>query len=245
MVGWRLFDGSMESMNTRASLDKDPNDVAGMFDEVASKYDLMNDLTTFGQVRVWREAVTAAIEARPGLKVLDIAAGTGTSSAAYAARGADVVACDFSEGMLAEGRRRHPELTFTWGDAMDLPFEDNTFDVTTISYGLRNIQDPDQALAEMLRVTKPGGRLVIAEFSRPVWAPFRSLYYFYLRTIMPTISALFSSDHAAYGYLTESIEAWSDQVSLARRMQDAGWRSVAYRNLFGGIVALHRATKPE
>lgn len=175
-------------MSMRASLDKNPDDVAGMFDEVAKRYDIMNDLTTFGQVRVWREAVAAAIDPRPGLRVLDIAAGTGSSSAVYALGGADVVACDFSEGMLAQGRERHPELTFEWADAMDLPFDDDSFDVTTVSYGLRNVQDPDKALREMFRVTKPGGRLVVAEFSQPVWPPFRSVYHFYLATIMPALS---------------------------------------------------------
>lgn len=215
-----------------------------MFDEVASKYDLTNDITTLGQVRVWREAVTHAIGARPGLKVLDLAAGTGTSAAAYAARGADVVACDFSEGMIDEGRKRYPELTFVQGDAMDLPFDDETFDVATISYGLRNVQDPDQAMREMLRVTKPGGHLVIAEFSRPTWGPFAKLYSLYLDVAMPVMSSVFSSDDAAYGYLTESIRAWPAQEELAERMQNAGWRSVEYRNLDLGIVAIHRAVRP-
>ncbi len=223
---------------------KKPSDVAGMFDEVAARYDIMNDLMTIGQVRVWREAVSVAIGASPGLKVLDLAAGTGTSAATYAAKGADVVACDFSQGMLAEGKRRHPELDFVAGDAMALPFADETFDVTTISYGLRNVHDPQLAMREMLRVTKPGGRLVIAEFSRPTWAPFRSLYYFYLGTMLPTLSQLFSSDDVAYDYLTESIVDWPAQEELAAQIQRAGWRDVAYRNLAGGIVALHRATRP-
>lgn len=220
-----------------------PTEVAGMFDEVAARYDIMNDLMTIGQVRVWREAVTVAINAQPGLRVLDLAAGTGTSSAAYAAKGADVVACDFSQGMIAEGRRRYPDLTFVEGDAMDLPFEDEYFDVATISYGLRNVNDPQKALEEMRRVTKPGGRLVIAEFSTPTWPPFRSLYNFYLNTALPALSQGFSSDNAAYDYLIESIRAWPAQEELARNIQAAGWRQVGYRNLSGGIVALHRATR--
>ncbi|WP_188043368.1 demethylmenaquinone methyltransferase [Changpingibacter yushuensis] len=232
-------------MSSRASLSKKPAEVANMFDEVAAKYDLTNDVTTLGQVRVWREAVAVAIGARPGLKVLDLAAGTGTSSAAYAARGAEVVACDFSEGMIAEGKKRFPELNFVQGDAMDLPFEDATFDVATISYGLRNVNDPDLALREMLRVTKPGGRLVVAEFSRPTWKPFGKLYSFYLDVAMPAFSRVFSSDDAAYGYLTESIRAWPAQEELAVRIQEAGWRGVEYRNLDLGIVAIHRATRPE
>ncbi|MFT0847437.1 demethylmenaquinone methyltransferase [Actinomycetaceae bacterium L2_0104] len=231
-------------MSRRATLNKKPSDVAGMFDEVAARYDIMNDLMTIGQVRVWREAVSVAIGARPGVKVLDLAAGTGTSSAAYAAKGADVVACDFSQGMLAEGKRRYPELDFVAGDAMALPFADETFDVATISYGLRNVEDPELAMREMLRVTKPGGRLVIAEFSRPTWAPFRALYHFYLGTALPALSQLFSSDDVAYDYLTESIVDWPGQEELAEQIQKAGWRNVAYRNLAGGIVALHRGTRP-
>ena len=231
-------------MSKRATLKKKPSDVAGMFDEVAARYDIMNDLMTIGQVRVWREAVSVAIDARPGLKVLDLAAGTGTSSAVYSAKGADVVACDFSQGMLAEGKRRYPELDFVAGDAMALPFADESFDVTTISYGLRNVHDPELAMREMLRVTKPGGRLLVAEFSRPTWAPFRSLYHFYLGTALPALSQFFSSDDVAYDYLTESIVEWPGQAELATMIQRTGWRDVAYRNLSGGIVALHRATRP-
>lgn len=230
-------------MTSRATLNKKPTEVAGMFDEVAARYDLMNDLMSIGQVRIWREAVSVAINARPGLRVLDLAAGTGTSSAAYAAKGADVVACDFSQGMLAEGKRRHPDIPFVAGDAMNLPFESESFDVTTISYGLRNVNDPDKALEEMLRVTKPGGHLVIAEFSTPTWAPFRGLYHFFLNTAIPSLSQLFSSDHVAYDYLIESIRAWPAQEELAGRIQQAGWRRVGYRNLAGGIVALHRAER--
>ncbi|AWE42936.1 demethylmenaquinone methyltransferase [Actinobaculum sp. 313] len=230
-------------MERRATLEKTPADVAGMFDDVASRYDLTNTLASLGQVYVWREAVVCALDARAGMRIVDIAAGTGTSAAAYAARGADVVACDFSAGMLEEGKRRHPELSFVEADAMALPFETASFDAATISFGLRNVKDPDAALREMLRVTRPGGRIVIAEFSRPTWAPFRLLYNFYLSTAMPTISALFSSDAAAYEYLAESILAWPDQEQLAARIQRAGGRSVQYRNLSGGIVALHRATR--
>lgn len=230
--------------DVRANLDKRPEDVSEMFDEVASRYDLMNDLSSLGQVRVWREAVAVAVNARPGMKVLDLAAGTATSSAAYAARGAEVVACDFSLGMLLEGRRRNPSIASVAGDAMRLPFQDASFDVTTISYGLRNVQDPLCALQEMLRVTKPGGSLVVAEFSTPVWGPLRSVYRFYLGSVMPLISSVASSDDSAYAYLAESILAWPNQEKLASLIQEAGWRSVAYRNLSGGIVALHRAIRP-
>lgn len=231
-------------MDRRATLTKNPSDVSGMFDDVASRYDLVNDVLTAGQVRVWREAVSAAVGARPGLTVLDLAAGTATSTAVYAARGARAVACDFSLGMLAEARRRHPDIPCVAGDALRLPFADAGFDVTTISYGLRNVSDPLLALREMLRVTRPGGRLVVAEFSRPAWPPFRALYDGYLERVLPAVARAFASDAAAYGYLSESILAWPGQEDLARLIQEAGWRGVAYRNLTGGIVAIHRAVRP-
>lgn len=228
---------------SRATLAKDPNEVAGMFDAVARRYDLTNDVMSLWQVRMWRAVTRAAVDASPGTRVLDLAAGTGTSSAEYAREGADVVACDFSTGMVAEGRRRHPEITFVAGDAMALPFADATFDVVTISYGLRNVQDTALALREMARVTRPGGRLVVAEFSTPTWAPFRDLYRFYLGTALPAAGRLLSSNTEAYSYLGESILAWPDQQTLATLIQDCGWGEVGYKNLSGGIVAVHRATR--
>ena len=178
------------------------------------------------------------------MRVLDLAAGTGTSSVEYAADGAEVVACDFSTGMVAEGKRRHPEIAFVAGDATALPFADESFDVVTISYGLRNVQDTARALSEMRRVTVPGGRIVIAEFSTPTWPPFRHLYRFYLGSALPAAARLVSSNTEAYDYLGESILAWPDQRELAGLMQQAGWRGVGYKNLSGGIVAVHRATRP-
>lgn len=215
-----------------------------MFDGVARRYDLTNDVMSLWQVRMWRQVTRAAVGARPGMRVLDLAAGTGTSSAEYAADGAQVVACDFSTGMVAQGKRRHPRISFVAGDATALPFADAVFDVVTISYGLRNVQDTARALREMARVTRPGGRIVIAEFSTPVRPAFRSLYRFYLGTALPTAGRLVSSNTQAYDYLAESILDWPDQESLARLMQQSGWRGVGYKNLTGGIVAVHRATKP-
>jgi demethylmenaquinone methyltransferase / 2-methoxy-6-polyprenyl-1,4-benzoquinol methylase len=229
---------------SRASLEKDPREVAGMFDGVARRYDLTNDILSLGQDRIWRVATRKAVGARPGERVLDLAAGTGTSSEEYADAGIDVVPCDFSTGMMGVGKRRRPDLPFIAGDAMALPFADETFDVVTISFGLRNVADTDRALREMLRVTRPGGRLVVCEFSRPTWAPFRSLYEFYLGQALPRVAAMVSSNTDAYTYLAESIVTWPGQRELAGTIQRAGWRRVAYRNLSGGIVALHRATRP-
>ncbi|ACQ81476.1 ubiquinone/menaquinone biosynthesis methyltransferase [Beutenbergia cavernae DSM 12333] len=227
----------------RAQLDKDPHDVAGMFDDVARRYDLTNDVLSLGMDRLWRRATLDALGARPGERVLDLAAGTGTSSADLADDGVDVVSCDFSTGMVAEGKRRRPDLAFVAGDATRLPFADGSFDAVTISFGLRNVSPAVAGLSEMLRVTRPGGRLVVAEFSTPPWAPFEALYGFYLQTFLTPLAKAVSSNPEAYDYLEESIRDWPDQLGVAALLHEAGWRGVGYRNLTGGIVALHRARK--
>jgi len=229
---------------SRASLDKDPGDVAAMFDGIARRYDLTNDILSLGQDRLWRRAVVEALAVEPGERVLDLAAGTGASSVPLDARGADVVPCDFSVGMLAEGKRRRPDLPFVAGDATNLPFADDTFDAVTISFGLRNVVDTVRALEEMRRVTKPGGRLVICEFSTPTWRPFRAVYQGYLVRALPVVAGWITRDAGSYDYLAESIGDWPDQVALGRLLRRAGWADVAYRNLSGGVVALHRATVP-
>jgi len=228
---------------SRASLDKKPRDVAEMFDTVAERYDVTNDVLSVGQDRLWRRATVAAVGARPGERVLDIAAGTGTSSEPFADAGVEVVAADFSLGMLQVGAQRRPDLGFTGADAMRLPFADACFDAVTISFGLRNVADPALALAEFLRVTRPGGRLVVCEFSQPVNAAFRSVYTNYLMRALPAIARRVSSNPDSYVYLAESIRAWPDQRAMAATVLAAGWREVSWRNLTGGVVALHRATR--
>ncbi|MFF4005849.1 demethylmenaquinone methyltransferase [Streptomyces sp. NPDC001717] len=228
---------------TRASLDKQPHEVASMFDDVAANYDLTNDVISLGQARLWRKEVAKAVAARPGHKVLDLAAGTATSSLPFAATGAYVVPCDFSLGMLREGKKKHPWLPLTAGDATKLPFKDDVFDTVTISFGLRNVQDTETALRELYRVTKPGGKVVICEFSQPTWAPFRTVYMEYLMRALPPVARAVSSNPDAYVYLAESIREWPDQPALAGLLQKAGWSKVAWRDLSGGIVALHRGTK--
>jgi demethylmenaquinone methyltransferase/2-methoxy-6-polyprenyl-1,4-benzoquinol methylase len=229
---------------TRAQLDKKPAEVRAMFDDVAPRYDLTNDVLSLGQDRRWRREVLDAVDPRPGEKVLDLAAGTGTSSQPFRDRGAVVVPCDLSVGMLQVGKRNLPHLPFTAGDGTRLPFADDTFDAVTISFGLRNIVDPDAGLREMLRVTRPGGRLVVCEFSSPVFSPFRTVYIEYLMKALPSIARAVSSSPDAYVYLAESIRAWPDQAGLAARIEAAGWGRPEWRNLTGGIVALHRATSP-
>ena len=229
---------------SRAGLDKQPHDVARMFDTVASRYDLTNDVLSMGQDRRWRRRVTELLAPRSGEMVLDLAAGTGTSSEPFADAGATVVSCDFSLGMLHEGRRRYPDLPFVAGDGMALPFADEAFDAVTISFGLRNIHDPVQGLRELHRVTKPGGRIVVCEFSTPTWEPFAAVYSNYLMRALPSIAEKVSSNPESYVYLAESIRAWPDQKGLALRMVEAGWGRVEWHNLSGGIVALHHSVRP-
>ena len=229
---------------SRANMDKNPEEVAAMFDGVAKRYDLVNDLLSLGQTKSWRRATTKIIAPRPGMKILDLAAGTGSSSEPLAAAGADVIPADFSEGMLAAGRKARPHLPFTKADALNLPFKDGEFDLVTISFGLRNTQNTEKALAEMLRVTKPGGEIVICEFSSPTLAPFRTIYTNYLMRALPAIASKTSSNPDAYIYLAESIRAWPNQVALAAKIKAAGWVDTTWSNLTGGVVAVHKARKP-
>ena len=231
----------------RADLGKDPSRVSGMFDEVAAGYDRTNAVLSLGNDRLWRVATTRAVAPRPGQRILDLAAGTGASSVSLARSGAEVVAGDFSPGMIAEGIRRYgdvPNLTFVEADAMALPFDDDAFDAVTISFGLRNVHDPKAALAEMLRVTAPGGRLVVCEFSHPQNAAFAGLYRFYNDRVLPLVAKSVSTNADAYDYLGESIREWPDQRTLSSWIRGAGWTDVAHRDLTFGIVALHRALKP-
>ena len=229
---------------SRASMDKNPDEVAAMFDGVAKRYDLVNDLLSLGQTKSWRRATTKIINPQPGMKILDLAAGTGSSSEPLAAAGADVIPADFSEGMLAAGRKARPHLAFTKADALNLPFKDGEFDLVTISFGLRNTQKIERALAEALRVTKSGGHIVICEFSSPTWPLFRTIYTNYLMRALPAIASKTSSNPDAYIYLAESIRAWPDQGALAAKITAAGWADTTWTNLTGGVVAVHKARKP-
>jgi demethylmenaquinone methyltransferase / 2-methoxy-6-polyprenyl-1,4-benzoquinol methylase len=230
-----------DASGRRATLEKRHDEVAAMFDRVAPRYDLANDVLSLGQDRAWRRLTVEAARPRPGQLILDLAAGTGTSSEPFAEAGATVIPTDLSFGMLRVGRQRRPELSFVAADALRLPFADATFDAVSISFGLRNVEDPSAALQEMRRVTRSGGTLVVCEFSTPIWRPFRTVYVNYLVAAIPRIASLVSSNPVAYEYLAESIQAWPDQAALAEVITAAGWRDVEWRNLSAGIVALHRA----
>jgi demethylmenaquinone methyltransferase / 2-methoxy-6-polyprenyl-1,4-benzoquinol methylase len=266
----------------RADLDKRPGEVAAMFDAIAGRYDLMNDLLSMGQVRLWRRAVARITGAGLGDRVLDLAAGTGTSSLSFTAAGADCVACDFSLGMLRAGRARSARdrgwargsrqsppaardyglrrsglaggsrgvvppgrLSFVAGDALRLPFRDEAFDAVTISFGLRNVADPAQALAEMRRVTRSGGRLVVCEFSTVTIAPLDKLYRRYLQRVLPAIARRAARSPEAYQYLAESITDWPAQRELAGMIEEAGWTAARWRDLSLGVVAVHVARRQD
>jgi demethylmenaquinone methyltransferase/2-methoxy-6-polyprenyl-1,4-benzoquinol methylase len=229
---------------TRADLDKQPHEIAEMFDGVAKRYDLTNTVLSFGQDRGWRRATRAALGLRPGERVLDVGAGTGVSTEELARSGAFAVGADLSIGMLRAGRAVRADVPLLAGDALRLPFAEATFDAVTISFALRNVVDTDAALHELARVTRPGGRLVVCEFSHPVNPAFRTVYLQYLMRSLPAVARGVSSNPDAYVYLAESIRAWPDQAALAARIGAAGpWSRVGWRNLTGGIVALHRATR--
>jgi len=224
---------------SRAGLEKQPQQVAEMFDAVAERYDRTNTILSGAQDRRWRRHTVRALELLPGQKVLDVAAGTGVSTKALVASGAWCLATDFSLGMLSA--TKDPWLPRVAGDALHLPFADDSFDAVTISFGLRNVEDPTAALAEFARVTRPGGRLVVCEFSRPRPAPIRWGYRWYLHNVLPKLAGRVSSNPEAYTYLQETIDAWPDQPSLARLITRAGWTDVRWRNMTFGVVALHRA----
>ena len=225
----------------KATLEKDPSDVARMFDDVGKNYDITNTILSFGQDRMWRRRVRERLALKPGEKVLDLAAGSAVSTEELAKSGAWCVACDFSQGMLAAGA--HRDVPKVVGDGMNLPFADDTFDAVTISFGLRNIQDTGQALREMARVTKPGGRLTIAEFSTPILPVFSFVYKEYLMRILPLVAKQVSSNGEAYEYLAESIRAWPDQEELATIVNANGWSDCGWQNLTFGITAMHSAIK--
>ena len=227
---------------TRADLGKDPNDVAAMFDGVGKNYDITNKVLSGGIDAHWRRETAKRLDLAPGELVLDLAAGTAVSTVELAKSGADVIACDFSRGMLKAGA--HRDVPKVCGDGMNLPFPDETFDAVTISFGLRNIHDYKAGLREMARVTRPGGRLTVCEFSDPTLPVFRTVYKEYLMRALPPIARAVSSNPDAYVYLAESIRAWPAQEELARDINRSGWTDCGWRNLTFGIAALPSAVKP-
>ncbi|HHT32845.1 MAG TPA: demethylmenaquinone methyltransferase [Corynebacterium sp.] len=226
----------------RADLGKDPRDVATMFDGVGKNYDITNTVLSAGIDAHWRRETGRRLDLAPGELVLDLAAGTAVSTAELSKSGATVIACDFSRGMLKAGA--HRDVPKVCGDGMNLPFPDETFDAVTISFGLRNIHDFRAGLREMARVTRPGGRLTVCEFSTPTVPVFSTAYKEYLMRALPAVAKAVSSNPDAYVYLAESIRAWPGQEELAREINRNGWTDCGWRNMTFGIAALHSAVKP-
>jgi demethylmenaquinone methyltransferase/2-methoxy-6-polyprenyl-1,4-benzoquinol methylase len=226
--------------------------VRGVFDSVASKYDVMNDLMSMGIHRLWKRQAIEMSGAREGQQILDLAGGTGDLSIQFArivgARGR-VVLSDINASMLQNGRERLinegvlGNVEFVQINAEQIPFPENSFDCVTISFGLRNVTDKEQALRSIHRVLKPGGRLLVLEFSKPTNETFRSLYDFYSFNILPKIGKVVADDEESYRYLAESIRMHPDQETLRGMMDEAGFSRTEYFNMTGGVVALHRGFK--
>ena len=234
----------LDSLPAAGREGKDAALVQAMFDRVAPRYDLANALLSLGQDAHWRRVT--ALAARPaGTRALDVAAGPGNVAAELVARGAhEVVALDLSLNMLAEGASRgHEHIRWVCGDAQRLPLPDASFDVVTISFGLRNVPDPGRALAEFARVLRPGGRVVLCEFAAPTWAPFREVYTRYLVGLLPLVAKVVSSSPEAYRYLADSILQWPDRRTIAGWLSAAGFGQVQVKDLAGGIVAVHRGVR--
>ena len=225
--------------------------VRGVFGSVASKYDIMNDVMSVGIHRVWKDAMMDWLAPRPGQRLLDVAGGTGDISFRFLKRAGHghATVLDLTEPMLIEGRKRaeaeHMAASLDWivGDAMALPFEDNTFDVYTISFGIRNVTRPQDALAEAFRVLRPGGRLMVLEFSQLPNDGLQKLYDLYSFNVIPRMGQMIAGDRDSYQYLVESIRKFPDQDTFLRMIQDAGFENAKYRNLSMGIAALHSGWK--
>ncbi len=222
--------------------------VADVFHSVANKYDVMNDLMSMGLHRIWKMFTLNQAGARPGMRVLDLAGGTGDLAMKFAGQvgsTGEVVLADINSSMLEEGRRRLIDkgiignVRFAQVDAQYLPFEDGSFDIITIAFGLRNVTDKDAALRSMRRVLKPGGKLLVLEFSKPISQTFNKVYDLYSFTALPLMGKLIAGDAESYRYLAESIRMHPDQETLKAMMEDAGFERCDYHNLTGGVVALH------
>ncbi len=220
---------------------KEPGRIAAMFDRVAPNYDRANTVMVAGQDKRWRRAVREALSLQPGERCLDLGAGTGVSTVELAKSGADVIGVDFSLGMLQAHQDRQVPLVNA--DALHLPFADNTFNAVTGSFFIRNVADLDACLTEILRVLAPGGRMVLCEVSTPVWKPYRKAHGVFVKHVLPKVAGRVGSDPDAYRYLSESTLEWPSQSDFADRIVKAGYRKVAWRNLAGGAVAMHRGFK--
>ncbi|MFV0597928.1 bifunctional demethylmenaquinone methyltransferase/2-methoxy-6-polyprenyl-1,4-benzoquinol methylase UbiE [Shewanella sp.] len=246
-----------ESKNTHfgyktVEADKKADLVAGVFHSVAAKYDIMNDVMSFGIHRFWKRYTIEVSGARPGMKVLDLAGGTGDLTAKFShlvGEKGEVVLADINDSMLKVGRTKLRDrgivgnVSYVQANAEALPFPDNHFDIITIAFGLRNVTDKDAALRSMNRVLKPGGKLLVLEFSKPQHELMRKVYDLYSFKVLPKMGEIITKDADSYEYLAESIRMHPDQETLKQMMVNAGFEQVDYTNMTDGIVALHRGYK--
>jgi demethylmenaquinone methyltransferase/2-methoxy-6-polyprenyl-1,4-benzoquinol methylase len=223
--------------------------VGELFATIARRYDLINDIQSFGLHRIWKRRVLHLARALPGERALDLCCGTGDLALGLAKQGAEVVGLDFSEAMLQVAREKSKaegtgaKVEFLCGDAQQIPFAENTFDILTIGYGLRNLADLDAGLRDMLRVAKPGGRFVALEFGKPGNSAWRAIYFGYLKFFLPIFGRIFCGNAAAYAYILESLKHYPSQQAVADRMRELGWQNVRVIHLIGGIMSIHSAEK--
>jgi len=230
--------------------------VNDLFAKIAPRYDLINDLQSFGLHRFWKRRLIRLADAQPGNKALDLCCGTGDVAFALAARGIEVVGLDFSAPMLAVAEQRARELAgksatparkavrFLRGDAQQIPFPDASFDIVTVSYGLRNLAEWERGLREMRRVARPGARLLVLDFGKPDNAVWRACYFAYLRTLVPVFGRLFCGDSDTHGYILESLRHYAAQKGVAAKMQEFGLEQVRIVNLMGGMMSINLGVVP-
>jgi demethylmenaquinone methyltransferase/2-methoxy-6-polyprenyl-1,4-benzoquinol methylase len=222
--------------------------VADLFGAIATRYDLINDLQSLGLHRRWKKLLVKMAEVRPGMKALDLCCGTGDIAFALNRAGAEVVGLDFSPAMLdvarERGRRAGSAVQFVSGDAQKAPFSDSMFDIVTIGYGLRNLASWERGLEEMARVARPGGRLLVLDFGTPDFAPWRALYFAYLRGAVPLLGKVFCHDSDTHAYILESLRDYPAQRGVAEKLKSMNCRDVVTRNLLGGAMSIHSVLKP-
>ena len=244
-------DGTTHFGNETVREDEKAGRVRGVFTSVASKYDIMNDVMSGGIHRIWKDAMMDWLAPRPGQKLLDVAGGTGDIAFRFLKRAGSghATVLDLTEGMLVAGRKRAEadrmaaSLDWVVGDAMALPFDDNSFDVYTISFGIRNVTRPQEALAEAYRVLRPGGGLMVLEFSQLPNAMMQKAYDLYSFNVIPRMGQLIAGDRESYQYLVESIRKFPDQETFLGMVRSAGFGNAKYRNLTLGVAALHSGWK--
>ena len=219
--------------------------VRALFDRIAARYDLINDLQSFGLHRFWKRRMLILAAVRKRETALDVCCGTGDLAEALHSAGARTIGCDFSRAMLSVAHRRQPSIPYLQADALKLPFTNAQFNIITIGYGLRNLANFQHGISELLRVLKPGGRLLILDIGKPRNALWRTIYFSYLQIIVPLFGLIFCADAAAYSYILQSLRQYPAQDGVSSLLRDSGCEQIEVFNFLGGVMSIHRATKPQ